>query len=214
MYKQVMISVVIFLFFSKLSAQTWSEWFSQNKTQKKYLLQQIAALQVYAGYLQKGYSIAKEGLNFISDFKNGEFSLHNAFFSSLKTVSPAVRNYGKVADIITLQLQIVRQCKKSLNRAKAGGYLKEEELDYVVNVFTRLLAGCADKIDFLLQLITSGKLELKEDERLKLIDNIYKDMQDKYSFVQSFGNNVSLLNTGRAKESFEAKNLKKLYGIE
>ena len=41
-------------------AQTFAEWFRQSATQKKYLLQQIAALQVYIGYVQKGYSIAKE----------------------------------------------------------------------------------------------------------------------------------------------------------
>jgi len=34
---------------SNLQAQTFAEWFQQKKTQKKYLLQQIAALQVYIG---------------------------------------------------------------------------------------------------------------------------------------------------------------------
>ena len=48
-----------------LTAQTWAEWFRQKATQKKYLLQQIAALHVYSGYLSKGYSIAKDGLNTI-----------------------------------------------------------------------------------------------------------------------------------------------------
>ncbi|MCH5688762.1 conjugal transfer protein TraI [Niabella sp. W65] len=38
---------------SNLQAQTFAEWFQQKKTQKKYLLQQIAALQVYIGYAKK-----------------------------------------------------------------------------------------------------------------------------------------------------------------
>ncbi len=43
---------------SGTKAQTFDEWFRQSATQKKYLLQQIAGLQVYIGYVQKGYSIA------------------------------------------------------------------------------------------------------------------------------------------------------------
>ena len=47
--------ILLFLFVSMLlSAQTTAEWFNQKATQKKYLIQQIAALQVYIGYLQKG----------------------------------------------------------------------------------------------------------------------------------------------------------------
>jgi hypothetical protein len=41
------------LFVQVSTAQTWSEWFSQKKTQKKYLLEQVAALKIYAGYLKK-----------------------------------------------------------------------------------------------------------------------------------------------------------------
>ena len=49
---------------TSVKAQTFAEWFQQGATQKKYLLQQIAALQVYIGYVQKGYSIAKKGLKY------------------------------------------------------------------------------------------------------------------------------------------------------
>ncbi|ULT42931.1 conjugal transfer protein TraI [Niabella defluvii] len=59
---------------SNLQAQTFAEWFQQKKTQKKYLLQQIAALQVYIGYAKKGYNIAKDGLNTIGGFTRGELT--------------------------------------------------------------------------------------------------------------------------------------------
>lgn len=56
--------------------QTFHEWFRQKKTQKKYLIQQIAALKVYLGYVQKGYSIAQKGLTTVSNIKKGNFDLH------------------------------------------------------------------------------------------------------------------------------------------
>ncbi len=51
--KKLLIVSIIILFTETLSAQTSAEWLSQKKTQKKYLVQQIAALDVYAGYLSK-----------------------------------------------------------------------------------------------------------------------------------------------------------------
>lgn len=81
-------------------AQNVAELTKQKKTQKKYLIEQIVALQLYISYVKKGYSIAKEGLNTISAFKRGEFNLHTNYFNSLKSVNPKIKQYAKVADIM------------------------------------------------------------------------------------------------------------------
>jgi len=85
MRKIIFIGLMLFLSAGNIHAQTFSEWFRQKKTQKKYLLQQIAALQVYIGYAQKGYRIAKEGLTTIGGFTKGEFDLHSDFINSLSS---------------------------------------------------------------------------------------------------------------------------------
>jgi len=77
------IAIAMLLSITKsMSAQTFAEWFRQKSTQKKYLIQQIAALQVYIGYVSKGYSIAKKGLNTIQDIKHGDFDLHKNYFNN------------------------------------------------------------------------------------------------------------------------------------
>ena len=72
--------IIILLAGSFCHAQTYDEWFRQKKTAKKYLLDQIAALQTYIGYAEKGYSIVTGGLNTIKDIKHGDFNLHNNYF--------------------------------------------------------------------------------------------------------------------------------------
>jgi uncharacterized membrane protein YobD (UPF0266 family) len=79
--KRLFTLVLFALLSSGVKAQTFAEWFRQGATQKKYLLQQIAALQVYIGYMQQGYSIAKQGLNTISDVNNGEYNLHKDYLA-------------------------------------------------------------------------------------------------------------------------------------
>src|SRR5690349_4506528 len=112
MKKIILCFSILFSLCSSLCAQTYDEWFHQKKTQIKYWMEQIAAYQVYAGYLQKGYNVARKGLNTISSLKNGEFNLHQAFFSSLSKINPAIQHYSRIADIITLQADIIEQYKR------------------------------------------------------------------------------------------------------
>ena len=70
-------------------SQKWDEWFKQKKTQKKYLIQQIAALKVYLGYLKEGYDIAIS-ISTISVFISPELGFYNYQF--LIVPSPFVRS--------------------------------------------------------------------------------------------------------------------------
>ncbi len=63
--KTILLVIATVLLFQSANAQTWDEWFKQKKTQKKYLVQQIAALRVYLDYLKKGYTVVHNGLNTI-----------------------------------------------------------------------------------------------------------------------------------------------------
>lgn len=210
--------LVILLLFAILSsgtqAQTFAEWFRQKATQKKYLLQQIAALQVYIGYVQKGYSIAKEGLNAISDIKHGEFNLHKDYFNSLKTVNPKIQNYSKVADIIALQVSIVKTYKEAIKQVRQSGTFNAGEISYVNGVFERLLDDCTKTIDALIAVTTSGELELKDDERLKRIDMLYSDMQDKYTFAKAFSNEAKLLAASRIRELNDIQTMRIINGTK
>lgn len=187
---------------------------AQGAKQRKYLLQQIAALQVYIGYVQKGYFIAKQGLNTISDIKHGEFNLHKDYFNSLKTVNPKIKSYSKVADIIALQVNIIRVYKEAAKQVKQSGSFAVSEISYINGVFERLLDDCTKTIDALITVTTSGELEMKDDERLKRIDALYNDMQDKYTFVQSFSNEAKLLATSRISEQNNIQTSRALNGVK
>lgn len=199
---------------SSLQAQWFEEWFEQKKTQKKYLLQQIAALQVYIGYAKKGYKIAKEGLNTIGKFTKGEFNLHTDYFNSLKTVNPEIKRYAKVADIIVLQIKIVQNYNRTQRRLSSSDAFSGDELAYIGRIFSRLLDDCAQTIDELITITTDGRLEMKDDERMKRIDQLYSEMQDKYTFYQSFSNDAKSLAASRIKEKIDVQTGRALHGIK
>jgi hypothetical protein len=205
------ICVTLLLAFSTIAnAQTWDEWFNQTETQKKYLLQQIAALKVYIDYAEKGYNIANQGLQTIHSIKNGDFNLHNDFFNSLKQVNPALQSWSRVADIIVLQIKIVKQAKEAVSSVTAAGQFTSDEVDYCKTVFDRLAEDCLEDIDELIQVTTSGTLDMKDDESMKRIEKIFLGMQDKYAFVCSFSNEMKMLSAQRQTETREV-NLSKQF---
>lgn len=197
-----------------IHAQTWNEWFKQKATQKKYLVQQIASLQIYADYLSKGYSIARKGLNAIQDIKHGDFNLHSDYFTSLEKVSPKIKRYTRTAEIISFQLNITKLIIETLKDCKKSNQLTTAELGYIQNVFREVLNDCIKIIDLLHLLLSDNQLSMKDDERIVAIGRIWKEMQDNFVFTQSFGNSAKALCIQRDNEKKEILIEQKLNGLK
>lgn len=208
-----MILLILFSTGSMAEAQRLKEWVSQKKTQTEYLILQIAANKAYMELLKKGYRIAKDGLNTISSFKRGEFDLHDAFFKSLKNVNPEVKRYVRIAETIELQRKIIREYNRMLPQLAASDALTVDELGYVQGVFKRLLDDCEIVLDDLVTVITSGKLEMKDDERVARIDRLFLDMQDKYTFCQNFSGEAKAMAAARVQEKNETITSRALHGL-
>ena len=181
-------------------AQTLEEWTQQKQTQIKYLLNQVAANKVYIAYLQKGYSIASKGLTTIGQIKNGEYTLHKDFFNALLSINPAIKNWSKVAGIITLQVQIIKQVNKGFNRIKELDQLTTDELIYCSTIIQNLFNDCEEIIRELLIIITDGNLEMKDDERIRRIDQLHVSMQSNFTFCTKLNYQMHMLSVQRIHE--------------
>lgn len=200
--------------YSIVYSQTAEEWTQQKQTQKKYLLQQIAALHTYINYAKKGYDIVNKGINIVRNIKKGDFELHRDFFNSLKNVNPKISRYAKVADILTYQLRIIKLTKETIKGIREAKQFTSEELVYCSAVFDNLLAECIKTIDELMMVTANGELEMKDDERLKRIDNLYADTQDKYAFCSHFSEDMALLSMQRLGEQLEINRSKILNNLK
>ncbi len=181
--------------------------------QRKELLLQIAALQVYMEYARKGYSAVSKGLHFIGDAKKGEVNLHVDYFSSLLKINSKVRKYYKTAEILSMQFTIMKICKKTYSDLRAGDLLHGNELDYIARSFERLLESCTANLDQLLVLTTDSQLELKDDQRIARIDQLYKNMVEDYDFCLSFSNQARLLSLSKSRDKKDSEACGMLYGL-
>ena len=189
-------------------SQTFNEWFRQAKTQKKYLLEQIMAYQHYLAYLKKGYAIGKVGTGQINTSEEGSLQQEAERQRRLETVSPAVRRYPKVASILSLLQAIFPLSQKSKNQATTAAVLSLSEASYIRQVFDNLLQACEGSGKELSDLLTNGKFQLTDAERLERIDRLYADVQVKYTFAVSFSQEAGVLRLSRYREAAELQNQK------
>ena len=210
LYKPLCCFLLCAFSFQLTQAQTFAEWFSQKKTQIKYLTQQIAALEQYGSYVKQGYQITQGGWNGIGNWVKGEFDLHSAYYSSLKQVNPAIRNDPKADSIITYA-QLIPQQFDHLGGLKA---LDGDTRGYIGRVKTAVLTETDKDLAELQMVMTGGKAQLTDDERIKRLDAIYERVKDKLVFSGSFCNGVRMLIVQRNNSLNDINTLKNIYGID
>lgn len=210
---KTIIAICLLMFIGSAShAQTFNEWFRQKKTQKKYLIEQIAALKVYEDYVKAGYKIVSGGLDFIGDLKDGEFSLHKKYFTDLVTVNPQLRQYSKIPETISKQIELVQMGQRTLKTLRQSGMMKDDELMYVKRVFDRVIDHAAALLDELAMLIGDGEVSLKDDERMVRIDKLNEETRELHSFMTGFASEAKQLANARYLEGLEAKRIGRYYG--
>lgn len=211
-------AMLFFLFtclaLTQVKAQFLGGFFSQQSTKEKLMAEQIADLEIYQQALKNGYHIAETGLNKAHDLKNGTFGLHTAYFNSLEQVSPAVSGDPKGKAILDLQQQIISVFTTEINWQQKEKLLQANELAYLQSVYDNLLKECKKDVDELTLVLTPGKIQLTDQQRLDRLDRLYAGMKDKYAFAGNFTAKCRKLALGRQQDKQEKEQLKKLYGIQ
>ncbi len=176
-------------------------------------VEKLAQLRQILADLKKGYEIVTTSYNTVKEISEGSFDLHKTFLDGLLEVSPAVRNYKRVADIINGQLLIVKEYKNAYRRFRQDANFTPEEIKYLGSVYANLFRQSLKNLETLAVLLTDGDLRMSDDERLRAIDDVFRSMEDKLLFLRHFNNNTTILAVQRAREKKDVATAQKIYGI-
>jgi len=201
-------SGLLALCFQPVKAQTFAEWFSQGKTQIKYLQQQIAALIALENSTKQCYNMLHSEWSAIGNFKNGEFTLHQGYYTSLTQVNPQVKSSTDVNSVQGEQQSIVSQFNAISNLTG----LSPDEQAYAKTVQQNLLADLNKNLDDLGSVLADGKLTMSDDERIQRIRQLTAAIKEEYLFTCHFCGQVWLLAITRNQDANDAQTLNNLYG--
>lgn len=205
--KRISLIIAVFLFGAS------SGWAQSHEVKQLILnVEKLSQLKNILTDMKKGYTIVSNGYNTVKDIASGNFSLHEVFLDGLMIVSPEVKKYRKVADIITYQKSIVKEYKSALKAFKASDVFANGELEYLSSVYNNLFDASIQNIEDLTIVITSSKLRMNDEERLKAIDRIFLDVSDKLEFLRSFNREAVMLAKQKERQKQEILHLRSIYG--
>lgn len=188
--------------------------YSQSQEAQQLLLdwEKLTQFKKILQDMYDGYKIVSKGYTTIRDISSGNFNLHKAFLDGLMDVSPAVKKYKRIADIINYQLQIIKQYKAAFDQFKADKNFTVDEITYMAKVYGNLFNESVKNLDELVMVITAGKLRMSDDERMQAIDKIYASVEDQFSFLKDFNSSTLYLSAQRQSEQTEIDMSRKIHG--
>lgn len=175
--------------------------------------EKLSELKTILSDMKKGYEIVSQGYETVKNIASGNFSLHQVFLDALMAVSPAVKNYRRINDIVNAQMEIVKEYKQYYEQFKVDPNFNPDELTYMGLVYGNLFNQSVSSLNELIMVITANQLRMSDAERISAIDRLYNDMQKKLVFLRSFNIQTETLSVQRTAEANDIGTLRKLYGI-
>lgn len=206
--KKCVLGLVVLIFISGSS-------FAQTQEAKQLLLdvEKLAQLKSILTDLKKGYEILSGGYNTIKAISEGDFRLHDVFLTNLLEVSPEVKKYQRIADIIRAQIKIVSEYKAALKQFKLSRQFLTGEIEYITKVYSNIFNRSLQNLNDLASVITANKLRMTDNERLSSIDDIWEETSDELTFLRHFNNHTRILALQRAKAHNDILMMNHMYDV-
>ena len=158
-------------------------------------------------------TMAKLKLEEISGWVEKHRQLYDDYFQELWKVKAALTYYHRVKEIIEGQKQLVHEYKAAWTLFRRDKNFTPEELDYMVRIYTGILAESASSIDQLLLVVNAFATQMSDGKRLEIINNVSDNLEQQLTDLKEFNNQNKMISLQRAVEKGEIQYVKKLYGL-
>lgn len=212
--KTVLIALWLAMLSGYCHAQNFKEWFRQNKTQKEYLIEQIAQLKIYLEFTKEGYKIAKEGLEIIHQIKNGEFALHKNRFDSLRIVKTGIIKLARIQYIQDLDAGIAELCAKLPAEISQCASLDARLKKQLQGALASLDDDCQILAAGLTMVLKDGQVSMTDDQRVKRIEDIGAEFEENYVFAQNLRRDFTALCQSATNELIDIEHRRAIHGTD
>ena len=210
MKKILIINVLIIQSFLNFPNQSRAQ--SAEMQQLLLDLQKLQQLKSILQDMYKGYLLASQGYQEISDLSKGNFSLHKSYLDGLLLINPALQQDQKIPQILKDQQEFLQAYQLTYRRIWRDPDFTQPELEYLSGVYRSLCRDGTDDLDELTGILTAGTFRMEDGQRLQLIDKIAVNAADRLAFIRFFNQNLLLEALEKARQKNEIATLRDLYG--
>lgn len=185
----------------------------QKSKELKIQAEQLAKFKLQSIIVKEKNKIDQEGLDNIGNYKNGTYSLYNAYFKSLRDVNSSVKESDKAQYIRDVISEIRRFFPLTISRATNSGLYERSEIAYFEKVYDKVQKDCNEIIRNLNAVTSNGEYEMTDDQRMERIDILHDQMVRTYMFARKFCTDIENVKRAREQEKQDAQHIQRLYGL-
>jgi len=211
--KKTISIIFALLLCSVASVKTQAQSIAQDMEQLELDYQKLSGLKSILKQMYQGYELVYNGYNSVKSISEGNYNLHQAFLNGLLVVSPTVRKYQKILNIISNQTELVAEYKSAYNSFKQDTHFNPDEISYMIDVYNNLITGSMNNLSSLTMVLSNNQLRMSDAERIRAIDQIFSTGQQQLTFLRQFNNNAQTIANERAQQAGDQQTVKTVYGI-
>jgi len=175
-------------------------------------IQKLSELKTILQDMYHGYEVVDKGYTNIRDIVRSNFDLHKAFLDGLLAVSPAVRQYYRVAVIVDMDRTLITEYQAAERSWIASGVFTPAELQYIHGLYTSVSGRAGKYLDRLTMLLTDDALRMSDAERMEGIDVLYGEIAADLAGLRRCNDELRIQVLQREKEMQHINLLKRMYG--
>ena len=179
---------------------------------------QIQRIQTQTIWLQNAQKVLENAmsqlkLTDIANWVEKQKDLYADYYQELWEVKSAIVYYQRAKEIIAEQLELVNAYKQAFALFRQDKNFTEDEISYMHKVYSGILDESVKNIDQILNVINAFTTQMSDAQRLAIIDDAAKRIDQNYSDLKEFNNENIKISLQRAKEYNDVDIVKKLYGL-
>lgn len=175
--------------------------------------QKLAGLKSILSQMYTGYQVISKGYGAVKGVAQGNFTLNQAFLDGLYIVSPTVRKYPKITQLISNQEMLVNEYHSAWSSYGNTQHFSPDEVGYMMDVFNNLVTQSLNNLSALTTVLTDSQLRMSDAERLGMIDRLYEESKNELGYLRSFNNRLYQTSLLRTQQTNDKASVKSLYGI-
>lgn len=159
-------------------------------------------------------TMAKLKLDEIEDWVKKQRDLYKEYYQELKKVKAAISYYFRIKAVADKQAAILKQYQTAWSLFRNDKHFTAQELGHMRNIYEGILAETGRCVELLELVVKSFTLQMTDVKRLEIIERAADATDQILDELNSFNQENKLLSLSRAKNEFDAKVVKSLYGLQ
>ena len=179
----------------------------------------IQRLQTKTIWLQNAQKVIENAmselkLGQITDWVQKQKFLYQDYFDELWKVKDVLSYYHRIKEITQQEVSLVKQYHSAWNGVRQDGHFTANELLYIGQVYTGILAESVKNLDQLALVINSFTTQMTDAKRLDIINKAADGMQQNYDDLVQFNSRNIGISLQRSRDEHDINVVKHLYGIQ